>query len=248
MTATGFRFLISGIVILCLASGGLSAQNLNGAWRLVKLNGKAFTDQAIKIYSDGYFMSAIYAADGGFIKAAGGTYQVNGTSYSEIPDFYTSDSAQVRRPLSYSFSLQNNELTISAKMQGDGLQETWSKVNESSSPLSGAWRFGARVNEDGVAGQRRGSDSPRRTMKILSGNYFQWAAFNYETKQFSGTGGGTYKLRDKQYTETILFFSRDKSRVGITLTFDCNLDGTDWYHKGKGTTGNPVSEVWEKVK
>jgi hypothetical protein len=34
----------------------------------------------------------------------------------------------------------------------------------------------------------------------------------------------------------------------MSLTFDCKINGNDWYHKGKGTTGNPVSEVWEKVK
>jgi hypothetical protein len=85
-------------------------------------------------------------------------------------------------------------------------------------------------------------------MKVLSGKYFQWAAFNYETKQFMGTGGGGYSLKDGAYTENIRYFSRDNSRSGMSLTFECRLDGTDWYHKGKGTTGNPVSEVWEKIK
>jgi hypothetical protein len=192
-------------------------------------------------------MFATYTADGAFAKGGGGNYEANGKEYTEVPDFYTSDSTQVRKPLAYSLSLKNDELTLSTKGTGNVIKETWKKVDDASSMLSGAWRFGARVNDEGVAGQRRGGDSPRQTMKILSGKYFQWAAFNYETKQFSGTGGGTYKLQDNQYTETIRFFSRDNSRVGISLTFEQKLDGRDWYHKGKGTTGNPVSEVWEKV-
>jgi hypothetical protein len=247
MITKDFRWLISMLVMLLIVSSlDVNAQNLNGAWKLINHNGKPFADEGIKIYSDGYFMFAIHATDGEFVKGGGGNYTVNGNEYNEVLDFYSSDSTQVRQPLTYAFSLKNDELTISTK--GNKNVETWKRVNDVPTPLNGAWRFGARVSDEGVAGQRRGAASPRQTMKILSGNYFQWAAFNYETKQFSGTGGGTYKLKDNQYTETIRFFSRDKSRVGISLTFDCKLDGTDWYHKGKGTTGNPVSEVWEKVK
>jgi len=243
-----FRRSISGLVVLALSSLGVSAQNFSGAWKLVNYNGKPFAEECIKIFSDGYFMFATYSADGAFVKAGGGTYQASGKEYTEVLDFYTSDSTQVRKPVTYSFSIKNDELIVSTKGQVAVLKETWKKVDDVSSALSGAWRFGARVNDEGVAGQRRGADSPRQTMKILSGNYFQWAAFNSETKQCSGTGGGAYKLQDNQYTETIHFFSRDNARVGISLTFDYKLDGTDWYHKGKGTTGNPVSEVWEKVK
>jgi hypothetical protein len=243
-----FRFFISGLVILIPTAFGVVAQNLSGAWKLVEVNGKPFADECIKIYSETYFMSATHKTDGAFVKAGGGNYEAHRNGYTEVLDFSSSDSAQVRKPLIYSFSLKGDELTISAKGVGDKSKETWKKVDEGSTALNGAWRFGARVNDEGVAGKRRGADSPRQTMKILSGNYFQWAAFNSETKQFSGTGGGTYKLHDNQYTETIRFFSRDNSRVGASLTFECKLDGPDWYHKGKGSTGNPVNEVWEKVR
>lgn len=247
MNTKNSRLLILGLVILLLSSLGVSAQNLSGAWRLMNIDGKPFAGECIKIYSDGYFMFGTYTSAGAFIKAGGGNYKATGTEYTEVPDFYTSDSTQVRKPLTYSFSLKNDELTLTAKGLGNVAKETWKKVDDASSALSGAWRFGARVSDEGVAGDRRGADSPRQTMKILSGKYFQWAAFNYETKQFSGTGGGTYRLQDNQYSETIRFFSRDNARVGKSLTFECKLTGTDWFHKGKGTTGNPVSEVWEKI-
>ena len=159
-------------------------------------------------------------------------------------DFHTSDSTLVRKPQMYSFSLANDELTVSAK----GKSQTWKKIDSGSSALAGAWRFGARVDDKGQAGERRGASSPRQTIKVLSGKHFQWAAFNYETKEFFGTGGGTYERQNDKYTETIRFFSRDNSRVGMSLTFECRLDGDDWYHRGKGTTGNPVSEVWERIR
>lgn len=223
---------------------GAAAQDLSGAWKLITKNGKAFTDESIKIYSDGYFMYGVHAQNGAFISAGGGKYQISGKEYREIHDFNTQDNTVVRKPQVYSFTTRNDELTITMNTN----TEIWKKVDQASTALSGAWRFGARVDENGQAGERRGADLPRQTMKILSGKYFQWAAFNFETKEFFGTGGGTYQRKDNQYTETIRFFSRDNSRVGMSLTFECRIDGNDWFHKGKGTTGNPVSEVWERAE
>ena len=244
MMTTNITRLIALLMIAC-SSLGLGAQDLSGAWKLMSQNEKPFADECTKIYGTGYFMFSIHGK-GIFVNAGGGTYEIKGKEYIEVPDFYTSDSTQVRKPLTYTFSIKGDELTLT-NINGT-VKETWRKTDDASSALSGAWRFGARVNDEGVAGPRRGGDSPRQTMKILSGKYFQWAAFNYETKQLSGTGGGTYKLDNNLYTETIGFFSRDNTRVGLSLTFDCKLVGNDWYHKGRGTTGNPVSEVWEKIK
>lgn len=57
----------------------------------------------------------------------------------------------------------------------------------------------------------------RKTIKILSGTRFQWAAINSETGEFFGTGGGNYTFKDGKYTENIEYFSRDASRVGASL-------------------------------
>lgn len=244
----GIKEFLMILLLFMLSSFYSKAQNFFGAWKLITQNEKPFADECIKIYSAGYFMFAIHDTEGKFIKAGGGNYSADKKSYTEVLDFYTSDSTQVRQPVTYSYSLKKDELTIEAAMHGMVLKETWKKVTETPTELNGAWRFGARVNDEGVAGERRGGVSPRQTLKVLSGNHFQWAAFNYETKQFMGTGGGTYKLEDGKYTEIIRFFSRDNSRAGMSLTFDYRLDGSDWYHQGKGTTGNLVSEVWEKLK
>jgi hypothetical protein len=86
----------------------------------------------------------------------------------------------------------------------------------------------------------------RRTMKILSGTRFQWIAYNTETKEFSGTGGGTYTTVNGKYTENIEFFSRDNSRVGASLTFDFSLEDGAWRHSGRSSKGDPINEVWTK--
>lgn len=237
-----FRFLISLITYLMLQTVDVNAQELNGAWKLTSQNGKPFTEgEVVKIYSDNYFMFAHYGNDGSFINAGGGNFKRDGNNYTEILDFNTADSTKVRQPMTSSISVHKDELQI------DGAKEIWKRIDNTSTYLKGGWRFGARVDDEGKAGERR-MTGPRQTIKVLSGKYFQWAAFNYETKRFMGTGGGEYSIKDNQYTESIRFFSRDNSKVGISLTFEYRLDGTDWYHKGKGTTGNPVSEVWERMK
>jgi hypothetical protein len=81
-------------------------------------------------------------------------------------------------------------------------------------------------------------------MKILSGTRFQWIAYNTETGQFRGTGGGTYTTIDGKYTENIEFFSRDDSRVGASLGFNFELKNGDWHHSGFSSKGTPLYEVW----
>jgi hypothetical protein len=82
----------------------------------------------------------------------------------------------------------------------------------------------------------------------LSGTRFQWIAYNTETRQFMGTGGGTYSTKDGKYTENIDFFSRDNSRVGASLQFDFELKDNDWHHKGLSSKGDPIYEIWSLRK
>ena len=94
--------------------------------------------------------------------------------------------------------------------------------------------------------QQRDTNRPRKTMKILSGTRFQWIAYNIETKQFMGTGGGTYTTIDGVYTENIEFFSRDNSRVGASLPFNFELQEGKWHHSGNSSKGAPIYEIWSQ--
>lgn len=215
---------------------------LAGAWKLTEQQeGISEEGQMVVIYSDDYFMWGHYRNDGSFIKAAGGSYSLQDQQYEEVLDFHTDDSTLVRQPQAYTYRLDGDQLIV----ERDNSIRTFSRIDQGNSPLSGAWRFAARIDEEGNPGDRRG-EGPRQTIKILSGERFQWAAFNYETRQFYGTGGGTYQVEDGRYTETIEFFSRDDSRAGMSLEFSYRIEGNDWYHKGHGSTGKPVHEIWER--
>jgi hypothetical protein len=88
--------------------------------------------------------------------------------------------------------------------------------------------------------------SARKTIKIMTGDRFQWAAINTATGEFFGTGGGTYTFKDGRYTEQIEFFSRDSSRVGMSLNFEGKVTDGDWHHRGKSSKGDPIYEIWSK--
>ncbi|MEM9673161.1 MAG: hypothetical protein AAF992_11235 [Bacteroidota bacterium] len=234
------------LFFLLFSSVSWAQTPLDGGWKLASVDGQPLVGtEAIVILQDGYFMFGQHQSDGSFINAGGGSYEMADDKLNILYDFLSDDASQVRNPISYSAQLSGDQLTLKNTPNGTLV---WERIAEESTPLTGVWRFATRVDEEGNEGERR-QPGPRMTIKILSGNRFQWAAFNYETKDFRGTGGGTYEAaEDGTYTEKIEFFSRDDSRVGASLSFQYNRADDDWYHKGLNSRGEPMHEVWTKNK
>lgn len=228
--------------LLFLASW-VSAQSLDGAWKMVLQNGKPVTDQEyIKIYQDDYFAFGVKnTADNAFIGAGGGPYKFAEGKYSETLDFFTLNPLQVGTTTPFKAELSGNKLTLSANTNDGMLVETWEKISDAEDALTGNWVITGRKQDGKVS---RSTPGARRTVKILSGGRFQWIAFNSETKEFSGTGGGTYTAVNGKYTENITFFSRDNSRVGASLGFDFEVIDGEWHHSGLSSTGSPIFEIW----
>jgi hypothetical protein len=228
---------------LLFCMGLVHAQSLDGAWKLVTQNGKPVTDQEfVKIYQDNYFSFGIKnISDNHFVGAGGGPYSYQDGKYSEVLDFFTLDSTQVGSSTSYKIDLSQNRLVLSGNTKKGQLEETWEKISDSKDSLTGNWVFTGRKRDNELT---RSTPGARRTVKILSGGRFQWIAFNSETKEFSGTGGGTYTAVDGKYVEKITFFSRDDKRVGASLEFDYELMDGEWHHSGKSSTGSPIYEIW----
>ena len=224
-------------------TGWVSGQDLQGAWKLVQKNGAPVTAQEyVKVYQDDYFaFGAKNSGDNTFIGAGGGPYKYADGNYSETLDFFTLDPSQVGTTTAFKAELKGNTLTLSATTSGGKLIETWEKISDTSDDLTGNWVITGRKRDGEVS---RSTPGARRTVKILSGGRFQWIAFNSETKEFSGTGGGTYTAVNGKYTENITFFSRDKSRVGASLGFDFQVIDGEWHHSGLSSTGAPIYEIW----
>lgn len=197
-----------------------------------------------KIYTKDYFIYAAYDLTGKeFLEAGGGTWKLTANGTIEMFEFFTSNPEQVGNSESHMFKGEHddNPMTLITNREGEKIVETWSKIDDDESPLFGAWRITQRERNRQMSTMQQG---PRKTMKVLSGTRFQWAAFNVETKQFMGTGGGIFTTKDGKYTEHIEFFSRDNSRVGASLEFDFEVKGKDWHHKGLSSKGDPIYEIW----
>lgn len=233
------RILLLLEVAGCLALAFVPGQTtqLTGAWRLQDPSGAT----VMLTLADNYLMQTTYEPNR-YVSTKGGAYQQNSDRLNLSVEFDTEDSSRVGETEPYRFTLRNGQLTLN----GPGGSRVFKRVEETATPLTGLWRITGRATDGGqVTAMQRG---PRKTIKLLTGSRFQWAAINPQTKQFSGTGGGTYTLKDGNYTETIDFFSRDNSRVGRSLTFKADLTGTEWRHSGQSSTGGPVNEVWSREK
>ena len=177
------------------------------------------------IIDNNYFVMTSYKVDTNeFVKTIGGFYSENGSKLNVDLEFnsnYKNDSI--------------SKIKIEKKAN-------WKTISLKENDLQGKWLMVGRVRNGNE--QRRNLDRPRKTMKFLINGYFQWIAFNTETFQFSGSGGGKYITRDGKYIESIEYFSRDASKVGLNLEFDYELINKEWNHKGFSSKGDPLHEIW----
>ena len=191
--------------------------------------------------ADGYLIQTTYEPSR-FIDTKGGPYKEEDGQLRITSEFNTADSNRVGQSDAYRFTLRNDLLTLT-NPTGD---QMFTRVIESPTALTGLWRITARTGQNGQrTPMPRGA---RKTIKLLTGSRFQWVALNPETKQFFGTGGGTYTLSGGKYTESIDFFSRDNSRAGRSITFGAATDGNEWHHTGQSSTGGTVDEIWSREK
>ncbi|MEQ8425151.1 MAG: membrane or secreted protein [Cyclobacteriaceae bacterium] len=203
-----------------------------GAWETTRSDGKT----GLWIITNKHFSFTFYSSDE-FLYTEGGYWSQPSDGNVEFEwEYHTQKPELVGTKKSHAISLKGNSLTIA--------DTEWKRVdNGGPGKLAGAWLITGRYR-DGEMSER--TPGARRTMKILSGTKFQWIAYNVDTKEFFGTGGGSYTSNDGKYVEKIEFFSRDNSRVGASLQFDFKLENGKWRHSGKSSKGDPLDEVWTK--
>lgn len=217
----------------------LSAQSLIGAWEAMSQSEEGTAIKHVLILSDAHQVHTQYdASTGAFVATNGGSWSIEDDhTVTEIVEFDTQDSARVGSEVSFQISVQDDKMNI----VGDDM--IWTRIDDGNpGHLQGAWLMSGRVRNGEL--RTRDTNRPRKTMKILSGSRFQWIAYNTETKQFMGTGGGSYTTIDGKYTEHIEFFSRDDTRVGASLEFDFDIKEGAWHHQGFSSKGDPMHEIW----
>lgn len=238
------KFLKLGIAF-CVVAFALAFSNTqknkesikDGAWQF-----KKGVDEYSFIAADGYCMVTHYSKENKkYYNSFGGPAMLEGNKLQIKIEFNSDDKTQVGTVKNFDWQIKGKEVMTNIA----GSDGKWQRVDEGGKNLSGNWRITKRKQGEQMA------EIPlraRRTLKLLTATRFQWAAINIETGEFSGTGGGTYTFKDGKYTENIEFFSRDSSRVGASLGFDAKLENGDWIHSGLSSKGDPIYEIWSRMK
>tara|TARA_X000001036_G_C20498385_1_gene732816 strand:+ start:198 stop:911 length:714 start_codon:yes stop_codon:yes gene_type:complete len=231
------------LIAIILFSININSQNLVGAWERTQKNELGTMEKQIVIFSSNGFQSiSIFNAESGeFIYTNGGTWELSGDDLTEKIEFDTGNPERIGSKVTFKIIVKKNTITVPA------MERTWKRIDDGKpGKLEGAWLMAGRFRNGKK--QMRKVDGPRKTMKLLSGKRFQWIAYNTETKQFMGTGGGTYTTKNGVYSENIEFFSRDNTKAGLRLKFDFDLINNEWNHKGFSSKGDPMHEIWVKRK
>lgn len=211
------------------------SNNLRGAWK-----SESGTNQEVLMFSDGYFSHTGYNKEQkNFYFTRGGTYEHKNGQLAVKIEFNSENPQEVGQSLTYKSPGSDKDFT--SDINGKSIK--WTRIDKGSSPLDGNWQITGRKQGEQIMPMNPG---PRKTVKLLTGTRFQWIAINTATKEFFGTGGGTYTFDSGKYTEHIEFFSRDSSRVGAKLQFDGSVEGTKWTHQGLSSRGDPIHEIWER--
>jgi hypothetical protein len=232
--------LILSAVILSTATGfkttGIDPKEIVGAW---EYGGPE--NRTVMIATDKVFSVANYDIPGRkFIKSYGGRWRIDNNKLIKTIEWNSADSSQVGKELSEDIQISGGKLISKST------SETWTRADDGSpGKLQGAWIITGNFRNDSAI-KRSNPFFPRRTMKILSGKYFHWIAYNVTTKSFMNAGGGSYTTTDGKYTETIEFFTKTAESVGKKLVFDYSIVNGDWRHRGEKSTGGPMDECWSR--
>ena len=234
-----FTLLLLGCIMLMVTAfieKKQVQQPLKGAWQQV--NGDV---QTTLIITDHIFSSATYnLREKKFISSYGGKYSIVQNKLTIAIEWNNLDSSAVGTQKITNIQINNDQLRM------EGNTGSWKRLDDGTpGALAGDWIITGSYTNDQVS-KRRSPFYPRRTMKVLSGKYFQWIAYNVVTKQFFDTGGGTYTTENGKYTETIHFFTKTAASVGKVLAFDYSFVNGDWRHKGLKSTGGMMDECWSR--
>ncbi len=235
LTATAFG--TAAIILLSsLKTIKIDTKDIVGAWGYGPLEKKT-----VMINTDKVFSVATYNVPGKkFISSYGGTWRVDGNKLIKKIEWNSMDTSEVGKEI-----IDDIQITT-GKLVTKQTSETWSRLDDGKpGELMGAWIITGNFIND-TASKRANPFFPRRTMKVLSGKYFHWIAYNVATKAFMNAGGGTYTTANGKYTENIEFFTKTPESVGKSLAFDYSFVNGNWRHKGQKSTGGAMDECWSR--
>ena len=153
------------LVFSSLKTKNIDAKEMIGAWSYGPEN-----NRTVMVNTDRVFSVANYDMSGKkFISSYGGTWRIEGNKLVKKIEWNSKDTSQVGKEITEPVELSGNKLVSNNK-------EIWNRLDDGKpGALMGAWIITGNYNNDTVS-KRASPFYPRRTMKVLSGKYFQWIA------------------------------------------------------------------------
>ncbi|MEL6534252.1 MAG: membrane or secreted protein [Bacteroidota bacterium] len=228
------QVLIFSLLSLFLSSHPFEAHPWEGGWTGEGDNG----EKVLAIVTPGFFsITHFYQEPNKFGYTLGGQWLATEEGKVEVTyEFHSTMPEKVGSTEEWPWNKTPEGLVVAG--------QAFSRVDDGTpGALPGAWLITGRERNGEMRNRTPGA---RKTMKILSGSLFQWIAYNTDTGEFLGTGGGYYTTEKGTYTENIEFFSRDASRVGASLQFRYAVREDAWHHSGFNSRGEPLYEIWEQ--
>ena len=234
--------LIYFSILALIGLTGSNAQNLNGAWKKIDMHQQ---DQiTIKLYSNAYFTSSTYLeSTGEFVSATGGTYVISSSDYIENYEIDSQSRAVTGTFLNFDYKIENDTLRLSDKNSRN--EEAWIKIDSADKNNVTCWKIHQAFRDSSWLTIE---DKPRKTLKMLTNNYYQILALNSQTGEFFGSSGGKWTGDDTEHNEMIRFFSKNPAMVGKILSFKKEVKDGIWHHNGKSSEGDYIQERWKRFK
>lgn len=229
-----FLFIIT--IALRAESYGQTVDEPEGAYSFTQ-----GSTRHLLLFSEGYFVHTAYDQQAkAFKNSEGGLFKMKDGNLLVKMEFDTEHKDNVDSIFTFTCKFTKDNIDLKYL----GLQAKFDRIDKGDNPLAGTWRISSRMVDGKFNPIPPGS---RKTIKVLTGEKFQWIALDPKSKEFFGTGGGSYSFANGKYTEKLEFFPRDNTKVGTELTFDDRVEAGEWYHTGKSSAGAPVFEIWKKA-
>ena len=230
--------ILNSILLLIASFGFLQAQNLKGAW--IRVDTKSKHQKTIKLYSDSYFTTSSYMKSSGeFISASAGTYAINESDYIENYEIHSNSRAVTGTFLNFDYNIEND--TLKLRDENSRNTEVWVKVDTAKKDNVTCWKIYQAYRD---ATWKTIEDKPRKSLKMLTDNYYQVIGLNSQTGEFFGSSGGKWTYENGKHNEKIQFFSKNPDMVGKTKEIKNGI----WHHDGNSSEGKYIQERWKKFK
>jgi hypothetical protein len=92
----------------------------------------------------------------------------------------------------------------------------------------------------------------QRQVKVINQDHFIWVTYDRESKESLTSAGGPYTFKDGTYKEQVefgRFGTPDLQKVvGKEQVFKVEINGDTLTQTGTLSNGQPIEEVWKRVK